>query len=98
MKITKNDIISYSQEHSPLGGKRTTLETEDLLISIVGGRNGLYGDFVNDFELAIFELETKSFVTRNYIQELNDDVAGYLNGDELLEIINPLLEKGFRVI
>lgn len=98
MKLRIEDIINYSTEHSPLGGRRTLLETDQFLISIVGGRQGLYGDFVNDFELAIMDLNTKEFLTQNFIQDINDDVSAYTPGPKLLEAIDPLLENGFRVL
>jgi|688.fasta_scaffold607451_2 hypothetical protein len=98
MKLNKEIIISFATEHSPLGGKRTTFETDNLLISIVGGRPGLYGDFDETFELAIMDNKTRSFVTKDYVPDVNDDVVGYMSIDDLLEVVNPLIENGFRVI
>jgi hypothetical protein len=97
MKLNKEILISFAKEHSPLGGKRVTLETENLLISIVGGRQGLYGDFNETFELAIIDNKTKSFLTKNYVPDTNDDVVGYMSIEDLLEVVNPLIENGFRV-
>jgi hypothetical protein len=98
MKLNKEIIISFAKEHSPLGGKRTTLETSNLLISIVGGRQGLYGDFNETFELAIMDNQTKSFITKQFVPDANDDVIGYMSIEDLLEVVNPLIERGFRVI
>lgn len=98
MTLTIQDIISHSKEHSPLGGKRTVFETDDYIISIVGGRQGLYGDFVDDFELAILDSKTKEFMTQNFVEGINDHVSPYTTGIKLLEIIRPLLENGFRVL
>ena len=98
MTLTIQDIISHSKEHSPLGGKRTVYETDDHIISIVGGRQGLYGNFVDDFELAILDSKTKDFLTQNFVQGINDHVSPYTPSSKLLEIIKPLLENGFRVL
>lgn len=98
--ITIQDIKGWAKPHSgALGGLRTHLVGEQLEISIVGGRQGLYGDFVEDFELAIIDRKTRDFVTRFFVEGINDDVLGYANSELIEEIVNRLFSKNsFQVI
>ena len=48
--IRIKDIIKWSNPHSLEGGKITRLYNKEIEFSIVGGRSGLYGDFVDDFD------------------------------------------------
>ena len=97
--ITTQNIIDWSKPHSSLnGGRHTILETKHLRISIVGGSKGLYGDFVNNFEVAIMNKETGSFMTKFFLPESNDDVVGYVPGDELETMLNEIVGKNFQVI
>jgi hypothetical protein len=57
----------------------------------------LYGDFENDFEVAILDRKTGDFRTRFFKPELSDDVIGYMPKDELLEFLNQILGKSFQV-
>ncbi len=56
---TIDDIMKLKIEH-PLGGYQSRLNLGEYEVSVVGGRERAYGDFVNTFELAIFELLTRS--------------------------------------
>jgi hypothetical protein len=53
--ITIKDIISYSKPHPNMmeGARQTVLKDNDVVLSIVGGARGLYGDFEKDFEVAV---------------------------------------------
>jgi hypothetical protein len=88
--ITIQDVISLATER-PDGGKQTIIESDDFIISIVGGREGLYGDFVDDFEIAIIDKETREFITKEFYPELPDDVMGWKSGEETERIINDLI-------
>lgn len=57
-------------------------EIGDYIISIVGGAQGLYGDFVNTFEVALIDSTTGDFVTGVYSQR-GDDVLPYASIDEI---------------
>jgi hypothetical protein len=51
--ITLQDIIDWSKPHQINGGRMTRIHNDEIDASIVGGVSGLYGDFKNDFEVAI---------------------------------------------
>jgi len=57
----------------------------DYILSIVGGGQGLYGDFVNTFEVALIDTITGDFVTSKYSSR-GDDVLGWASIDEINEI------------
>ena len=63
---TIQDIIKFSKPHpgSMENARQTVLTDGKILLSIVGGAKGLYGDFENDFELAIMEVGERNFVTK----------------------------------
>lgn len=95
MTITKENIITWSKPHHR--GKQTIIKTPKVIISIVGGGSGLYGDFEKTFELAIMT-HSGSFITRVFCPGLNDDVCGYMEETELVEIVNSLTTRGFQVL
>lgn len=95
--ITVKDIQRYSKEH-PIGrGRQTRLCNESIEVSIVGGANGLYGDFIETFELAVFDTDTHSFITKYYFNEIPDDVVSYFKKEELESFLNKVFNKGFQV-
>lgn len=97
--ITIKDIISYSKPHANRmeGARQTVLSDGNIVLSIVGGAKGLYGDFENDFELAIIDENTRDFVTKYYVPEANDDVLGYQDSTQVEHIANLLFKKDFQV-
>jgi hypothetical protein len=95
--ITVENIIEWSKPHPLEGGKMTRIHNDEIEFSIVGGRSGLYGDFENDFEVAILDRKTGDFRTRFFKPELSDDVIGYMPKDELVEFLNQILGKSFQV-
>jgi len=94
--ITKEDIINWSKPHV-IDGKRTVIETVNIRISIVGGRVGLYGDFENDFEVAIMDTISNEFVTRYLYTEANDDIIPYMKSDDLVNFVNSIIREDFHV-
>ena len=96
--ITVQDIINNSKNHSVPNGKITRLANEQIIISIVGGASGLYGDFEKDFEVAVIDKQTGDFMTRFFYPEANDDVIGYMEGEKLEEFVNQILHKDFQVL
>ena len=95
--ITVENIIEWSKPHPLEGGKMTRIYNDEIEFSIVGGRSGLYGDFENDFEVAILDRKTGDFRTRFFKPELSDDVIGYMPKDEVAEFLNQILGKSFQV-
>ena len=97
--ITVKDIIDLSKPHSVMkGGRVTRIGNNNVEFSIVGGARGLYGDFINDFEVAIFDKERGDFVTKFLYPEATDDVIGYMPGEELENMVNKVLkDQDFQV-
>jgi hypothetical protein len=96
--ITIQDIIGYSKEHPIKSGRQTRLSNEQVTISIVGGASGLYGDFEKDFEVAVIDKLTGEFMTKFFYSEGNDDVIGYMSGEELERFVNQIFHKDFQVL
>lgn len=97
--ITIKDIISYSKPHANRmeGARQTVISDGNVVLSIVGGAKGLYGDFENDFEVAIIDETTRDFVTKYYVPEANDDVLGYQDSTQVEHLANLLFKKDFQV-
>lgn len=94
--ITIENIKEWSKSNETKG-KQTLIKTPKVLISIVGGRSGLYGDFEKDFEVAILS-PSGSFITKLFWPNLNDDVIPYLESEKLVELVNSLTTRGFQVL
>lgn len=98
--ITIEEIKSYSRKHYLSDndeGRITQLGNNKIVLSIVGGFNGVYGDFQNDFEVAIIDKKSGEFVT-NFFLPYQKDVIEYMKIDELVELVNKLFQNGFQVI
>jgi hypothetical protein len=95
--ITIENIIEWAKPHPLDGGKMTRIYNDEIEFSIVGGRSGLYGDFENDFEVAILDRKTGDFRTRFFKPELSDDVVGYMPKNDVVEFVNQILGKSFQV-
>lgn len=91
-KFTIEDIISMSKPHNN-GGRRTVIETDRFVLSIVGGCSGLYGDFKEDFEVAIIDKKTHEFVTTMFEPEATDDIMPYVPAKRVVEIANYFVKK-----
>jgi len=92
--ITIQNIIEFSKEHPSLrNGRVTQIGNNNVGFSIVGGTSGLYGDFINNFEVAIFDKKNNEFITKFFYPETNDDVIGYMSGKDLEVLINKVLRS-----
>jgi hypothetical protein len=85
--LTAEHIRKNSKPHptaSMRGGDARVYREEigDYILSIVGGGQGLYGDFINSFEVALIDSTTGDFVTGVYSQR-GDDVLPYASIDEI---------------
>jgi hypothetical protein len=97
--ITINDIIELSKPH-PIGsgGRVTRIGNNNVEFSIVGGASGLYGDFINDFEVAIRDKGNGEFISKFFYLNDNDDVIGYMRGEDLEVLLNTVFkDKDFQV-
>ena len=91
---TYEDILALAKTHPTGEGKHTIVETADYQVSIVGGRQGLYGDFINDFEVAIIRKSDGEFVSGELFPEYSDDPNGvmpYLSREQMLEVVNKMI-------
>ena len=91
-KLTIEDIISMAKPHN-IGGKRTVIENKRFILSIVGGCQGLYGDFVDDFEVAIIDKRNGDFVTTLFEPTATDDVMPYTKAEVVVRIANEFMNK-----
>lgn len=92
--ITIENIKNWSKPH-PVGdgGKMTNIFNRKYEISIVGGRQGLYGDFNETFEVAILDTKNRNFITIFFFPHNGQDVIGYMGGNELEEFTNTLFRN-----
>lgn len=86
--LTVDDIIKNAEPH-PFRGKKYTKVFGNIILSVVGGSEGLYGDFENSFEVALINIKNNKFVTRNFYA-CEDDVLAWVDKEELQKIINLL--------
>jgi len=94
---TVEQLHNWSKPHS-IDGKKVTLENDNFIVSIVGGRQGLYGDFEKDFEIAIIDKVSDDFVTKMFVQS-HDDVLAYQSIEEVSKVIDMVFSKtGFRIL
>ena len=91
--ITIEKIKKWSKEHPNGGGRMTNIFNRKYELSIVGGRDGLYGDFENDFEIAVFSTKSREFVTRFFFTDNPCDVVGYFGSAELEEFVNSIFRN-----
>ena len=85
---TIEDFMKLKIKHS-LGGYQSRLKVGEYEVSVIGGRERTYGDFVNTFELAIFDKDN-NFVTKKLVASAEHDVVGWLDKEELMDIINQI--------
>ena len=100
--ITIEDIKKWSKPH-PLanvislkdrsGGRISRFGNKEIEFSIVGGSQGLYGDFETTFEVAIFDRMSNDFVTRFFYPEATDDVIPYMDADKVEELVNSVIKR-----
>jgi hypothetical protein len=89
MEYTIEDIFEMKQPH-PLGGYQTSIDMGKYVISIVGGGRGLYGDFKTTFELAVIDQKSGDFVTQKLIPSADGEVMGWVDKEQLMDIINSI--------
>jgi hypothetical protein len=96
--ITIDDIKKWAKPHPTTkfnggNGKQTRFGTNKVEFSIVGGDTRLYGDFENTFEVAIFDVESRDFITRFFYPEASDDVIGWMSSEEVEKLVNSVIKR-----
>lgn len=92
--ITIENIKKWSKEHPNGGGRMTNIFNHKYELSIVGGRQGLYGDFEKTFEIAVFDTQDRRFITKFFFPESGDDVVGFISREDLEDFSNVLFRNG----
>ena len=94
--ITFEDILKKSKPH-PMGeGKVVRYETPHIIISIVGGRQGLYGDFDETFEVALIDKKSGDFISDTLYSEYCDgmgQIMPYITREQMLKVVNELMKE-----
>lgn len=97
--ITAGQVIEWSKPHRVDGGRHTRITNGRVEASIVGGAKGLYGDFSEDFEVALIDVKTKKFLTKFFRPEVEDDVMGYVSVNEMETLLNSIFKPNdFQVL
>lgn len=93
--ITIEDIKKWSKPHPTyLGdGRMSRFGNSKVTFSIVGGDRGLYGNFEDTFEVAIFDNENGNFITRFFYPDTNDDVIAYMEASDVEELVNSVIKR-----
>jgi len=99
--ITIEDVKKWSKPHpmskylSTGGGKgrMSRFGNKEIEFSIVGGGQGLYGDFDKTFEVAIFDRKSNDFVTRFFYPETFQDVIGWMSADDVEKLVNSVIKR-----
>jgi hypothetical protein len=96
--ITIKDIIKWSKPHPVTKyitdkGRITRFGDDNVSFSIVGGARGLYGDFVNTFEVAIFNNKTGDLLTNFFYPDESSNVIGYMSAKKVEELVNSVIKR-----
>ena len=90
---TIEDIMKLKIKHS-LGGYQSRLKVGEYEVSVIGGRERTYGDFVNTFELAIFDKDNNWYILNEEDNHMSlvkieeySDVIGHCTTDLVASII-----------
>lgn len=86
-KLTIQDVFDRRKIMDFTSGFKSFFDFGRYSVSIVGGKQGLYGDFIETFEVAIIDNTDKKFVTKLFCGGTSD-VLGYLSVDEVENILN----------
>ena len=96
--ITIKDIKKWSKPH-PLSqfkggdGRVSCFGNSQVDFSIVGGQTGLYGDFIDTFEVAIFDKQSNDFITKFFYPQASDDVIAYMSKEDVEELVNSVIKR-----
>ena len=93
--ITFEQVLEKSQRHPAGEGRMVRYETPQVIISIVGGRVGLYGDFNESFEVAIIDKKSGDFISDKLYSEYCDSsgqIMPYVTREQMLKVVNELVK------
>ena len=96
--ITIDNIIEWSKPH-PVNintkheARMSRFGNDRVEFSIVGGAPGLYGDFKNNFEVAILDPKTKNFITQFFYDKGSDDVIPYMKSSDVENLVNSIIKE-----
>ena len=68
--ITIEKIKKWSKEHPNGGGRMTNIFNHKYELSIVGGRQGLYGDFEKTFEIRYSMLKIEDLLLNSFFLKM----------------------------
>lgn len=94
--ITFEDILKKSEPHLINGGRRVRYETPNIIISIVGGGGGLYGDFDETFEVALIDKKSGDFISDTLYPEYSDsmgEIMPHITREQMLKVVNELMKE-----
>jgi len=94
--ITFEDILKKSETHLINGGRMVRYETPDIIISIVGGGAGLYGDFNETFEVALIDKKSGDFISDTLYSEYSDsmgEIMPHITREQMLKVVNELMRE-----
>ena len=84
-RLTIQDVLNKKKVRD-FNGYQSFFNFGKYSVSIVGGAQGLYGDFEKTFEVAIIENESHNFVTKLFCG--GGDVKGYCSIEEVEDVLN----------
>lgn len=84
-KLTISDVLDQ-KTNMEFGGYKSEFVFGKFVVSIVGGKKGLYGDFVDTFEVAIIDNQSHNFVTKLFCG--GGDVMGWQTIEQVESILN----------
>ncbi len=84
-RLTIQDVLNKKKVRD-FNGYQSFFNFGKYGVSIVGGAQGLYGDFEKTFEVAIIENESRNFVTKLFYG--GGDVKGYCSIEDVEDILN----------
>lgn len=88
MPFTWKDIFLKAEKHAIDGAMQTYLKVGKYYVSIVGGSVHTYGNFFDDFEVAIFN-KKHYFVTNKFVPNIgSNSVAKNKTLEEVIELLN----------
>lgn len=84
-RVTITDVLN-KKKRRPFGGFESFFEFEKYSVLIMGGDDGLYGDFIETFEVSIINNKTNNFETKLFCG--GKSVMKYVSCGEVENVLN----------